>query len=378
MLESDPTMARQNRRDIFDPSEVGAFHAVQRTVRRAWLCGLDPISGKSFEHRRTWIQTRLQELAASFGIDCLSFAVMVNHVHVILRNRPDVVAGWSDEEVAKRWWQLFPLRKNKDKTPAVPTESELKLFMTHARSKQLRSRLSDISWWMRALAEPIARRSNIEDKCTGRFWEGRYKCQKLADETAILACSAYVDLNPVRAGVADTPETSPYTSMYERVASEKAEQKEKARAKMRRKRDGRSRSVRSNEGQVGYVRRDDWLTPLTLNERSVAYKGAMPSKTGKRASDKGFLGLSFELYLKLLDWTGRQIRRDDKKGRIPAELAPIMDRIGLSGELWCDVVKRFGKIFKRVAGTPESLAQEAIRRGQSGFRTGSSPLPSAG
>ena len=138
-------MARQNRRDIFDPNEVGCFHAVQRTVRRAWLCGSDPVSGKSFEHRRTWIQNRLQELAASFAIDCLSFAVMVNHIHVILRNRPDIVAGWSDEEVAKRWWQLFPLRKNKDKSPAVPTESELKLWMTPARNKQLRSRLSDIS-----------------------------------------------------------------------------------------------------------------------------------------------------------------------------------------------------------------------------------------
>ena len=211
-------------------------------------------------------------------------------------------AGYRDEEVAKRWWQLFPLGKNKDKTPAVPTESELKMWMTPARSKQLRTRLSDISWWMRALAEPIARRSNIEDKCTGRFWEGRYKCQKLADETAILACSAYVDLNPVRAGVADAPEKSPYTSVYERVASEKAEQKEKTRAKIRRKRGG----------------------------------------------------------------------------RIPAEFAPIMERIGLSGALWCDVVKRFGKIFKRVAGKPESLAQEAILRGRSGYRTGSSPLPSAG
>ena len=121
-----------------------------------------------------------------------------------------------------------------------------------------------------------------------------------------------------------------------------------------------------------------FLSLLTLDERSSAYQGSMPSKTGKRASDKGFLGMSFELYLKLLDWTGRQIRRDHKTGRIPADLAPIMERIGLSGELWCDVVKRFGKIFKRVAGTPESLAQEAIRRGQSGYRTGSSPLPSAG
>jgi REP element-mobilizing transposase RayT len=371
-------MVRQNRRDIFDPNEVGAYHAVQRTVRRAWLCGADPVSGNSFEHRRTWIQNRLEELSASFGIDCLSFAVMVNHVHVILRNRPDVVATWSDEDVARRWWQLFPLRKNKDKTPAVPTESELKQFMTPARSKQLRSRLSDISWWMRALAEPIARRSNQEDKCTGRFWEGRYKCQKLADETAILACSAYVDLNPVRAGVTDVPEKSEYTSVYERVTAQKAAQKEKVRAKIRKRQAGRSRSARTTDGQANYVRCDAWLTPLTLNERSSAYQGAMPSRSGKRASDKGFLAMSFELYLKLLDWTGRQIRRDNKKGRIPAELAPILERVGLSGELWCDVVKRFGRIFKRVAGTPESLAKEALRRGQSGYRTGSSPLPSVG
>ena len=93
------------------------------------------------------------------------------------------------------------------------------------------------------------------------------------------------------------------------------------------------------------MRRDAWLTPLTIDERSSAYKGAMPSNSGKRASDKGFLGMSFELYLKLLDWTGRQIRRDYKKGRIPADLAPIMERVGLSGELWCDLVKRFGKVF---------------------------------
>ena len=86
-------MAMQNRRDIFDPNEVGCFHAVQRTVRRAWLFGSHPVSGKSFQHRRSWIQNRLQELDASVGIDCLSFAVMVNHVHVILRNRPDIVVA---------------------------------------------------------------------------------------------------------------------------------------------------------------------------------------------------------------------------------------------------------------------------------------------
>ena len=103
---------------------------------------------------------------------------------------------------------------------------------------------------------------------------------------------------------------------------------------------GYSRSLSSTFGNGAdkqlrsYVRRDEWLTPLTLDERSAAYQGAMPSTSGKLASDKGFLGMSFELYLKLLDWTGRQLRCDNKKGRIPAELAPIMERIGLSGELY--------------------------------------------
>ena len=141
------------------------------------------------------------------------------------------------------------------------------------------------------------------------------------------------------------------------VAAEKAVQKERARAKTRRRRSGPSRSASPGAGQVGFVRRDDWLTPLTIDERSAAYKGAMPSKSGRRASDKGFLGMSFELYLKLLDWTGRQIRRDYKKGRIPADLAPIMERVGLSGELWCDLVKRFGKLIVPEKGWQASFVQ---------------------
>ena len=193
-------MARQNRSEIFDPNEVSVMHCINRAVRRAMLCGVDHFSGKSYEHRRDWVKERLVYLAKFYGIDVLGYAIMGNHLHVILRNRPDVVATWSDDEVARRIWFLFPKRKDAEKNPCDPTEFEIN--MLKADSKKLaeyRSRLSDISWLMRQLAEHVAIRANREDKCTGRFWEGRFKSQPLLDEAAIIACSAYVDLNPVRA-----------------------------------------------------------------------------------------------------------------------------------------------------------------------------------
>jgi REP element-mobilizing transposase RayT len=364
-------MARQNRRDLFDPQEVGIYHCIQRAVRRAWLCGQDPLTGRSFEHRRDWLQKRLANIAADYGLDVLAFAVMANHLHVVVRNRPDVVATWTDDEVVRRWWNLFPMRRNPDRTPAVPTESELKSWMTAAKVRLFRSRLSDISWFMRSLCEPIARRSNLEDQCTGRFWEGRFRSQKLVDEAAVLACTAYVDLNPVRAGIVETPEQAPYTSAYERTKAEKAARLERVVAK-RRKHVGRRK--RAQPGQSHYVRSDAWLTPVRLDERAVAYLGAMASPTRQRASDKGFLAMSLETYLQFLDWTGRQIRRGHLKGRIPDYAAPILKRLGLEASTWCECVKGFGNYFKRVAGSPMALANEAKKRGQVCFHTRGSPL----
>jgi hypothetical protein len=101
-------MARRNRAEVVVADEVGVYHCVQRVVRRAFLCGVDPLSDKSYDHRRSWIRDRLESLAGFFGVEIAAFAVMSNHLHVILRNRPAVVALWSDQEVARRWLTLFP------------------------------------------------------------------------------------------------------------------------------------------------------------------------------------------------------------------------------------------------------------------------------
>ena len=120
-----------------------------------------------------------------------------------------MLATWSDEEVARRWLRLFPHRRQQDGSPAEPTEPEINMIVNDPdRLAERRGRLSDFSWWMRCTAENIARRSNAEDGVTGHFWEGRYKAVVLLDEASLLACSAYVDLNPIRAAIAETPETS--------------------------------------------------------------------------------------------------------------------------------------------------------------------------
>jgi len=359
-------MARQNRAEVFDPSEVTVMHCVNRAVRRAMLCGRDPISGQSFEHRREWVRRRLVFLAANYGIDVLGYAVMGNHLHVILRNRPDVVRQWSDEDVARRIWNLFPKRREDDGSPAEPRQHELDM-LTASRElvDRYRRRLSDVSWLMRQLAEHIARRANREDQCTGRFWEGRFKSQPLLDDAALLACSAYVDLNPVRAGIAETPEQSDFTSIQDRIVSQQSRPGRGTKSKRRRSKQSRSKPAR----------RDNWLAPVYANPRGEP--GPKPSRSGRRASDLGYLSIPWQAYLKLVDWTGRQLVRG-KRGRIPKRCEPILKRLGLDRETWCELVGNFGRLFRRVAGRPDSLATSAQQTGIAHHRSRGGPALLAG
>ena len=340
-------MPRQARGEYVNPDEVQILHLVNRCVRRAFLCGNDPFTGKSFEHRREWIRQRLEFLASVFGIDSLTYTVMSNHIHLILRSRPDIVKEWSDEEVARRWFRLFPTRREKDGSPAEPEDFEISMI-TKDKTKlaEIRRRLSDVSWWMRCTAENIARRSNKEDQCTGRFWEGRYKAQVILDETSLLACAAYVDLNPVRAAMAKTPEESDFTGAKDRIDDMSSRESSSADTH------AWERSRRREKS--------GWLSPLEINERTDPV-GTDASPVVRRASLKGFLSMSLADYLELLDWTGRQLKRK-KRGTIPTHLAPILERLGLDPSCWCDLVKKFGKLFKRAAGKASTLADEAARR----------------
>ncbi|MDV6033735.1 MAG: hypothetical protein F9B45_27305 [Phycisphaera sp. RhM] len=383
-------MARKPRSEVVDPADVQVLHCVQRCVRRAFLCGKDHFTGQSFEHRREWIRSRLEFLASVFAIDCLTFAVMSNHLHLVLRSRADVAATWSDEEVARRWLRLFPKRRNKDGSPATPTKPEIDMIVNCPQVlAERRSRLCDVSWWMRCTAENIARRANAEDECTGRFWEGRYKAQVLLDEASLLACAAYVDLNPIRAALAETPEKSQFTGAKARIDDLVEQETVEPGPKAGGLRDRESKAASRAGDQPKYGRRrthdwersrrrkrSGWMSPVEIDEQNDS-AGPDVESSGRRASKKGFLSVSLARYLELLDWTGRQVHKQ-KAGQIPEHLAPILSRIGLDSHGWCELVKKFGKIFKRAAGTADNLASEATRRGQGWLCAPGNPLQPAG
>lgn len=333
------------RKIVVDVNEVGVYHCISRCVRRAFLCGVDKYTGIDYEHRRAWIADRLKELSSIFGMEVFAYAVMSNHSHIVIRNRPDLAEGWTPEEVAYRWCTLFPKRNAHGVADAPNAEAIKALASDPDRVEICRERLGDISWFMRCLNESIARRANREDQCTGRFWEGRFKCQRLMDEGAMLACMAYVDLNPVRAQLANSLEDSEFTSVHDRLRAERAKKRLKSVVQV----------VSPTQAQQALIAREratsqraDWL--LDLN-----------------GSESPFCDLDLAYYLSLVEWTGQNIRQD-KPGYIPVSLKPVLERFDLDTENWVRNVESYGGLFYRIAGQLESILTQAQQKGQHWLR----------
>ncbi|MFT5235518.1 MAG: REP element-mobilizing transposase RayT [Shewanella sp.] len=301
-------MARP-RSTLISLEDTPFYHCVSRCVRKSWLTGVDKYTGQSYEHRREWVESRLLELATIFAIDVSAYAVMSNHVHLVLRIDIYEANAWTDREVVEHWHQLF---KGTDSTQKFAKGELIEIVevsgLKHSIA-QYRSRLSDISWFMRALNEPIARMANKEDNCTGRFWEGRFKSQALLDEAAVLACMAYVDLNPIRAKMVETPEQSDHTSIQLRI-----------------------KSAIKGEQPSG-------LLPFVGNERKGMPKGVM------------FVAKD---YLQLVDDTGRIIRGYNR-GAISQTSRQILERLNIPVENWIKLTTEFSRLFKGAVGAIEKL-----------------------
>lgn len=210
------------RKQQIDSALTPYYHITSRCVRRVYLCGFDSKTGKSYNHRKDWILERLSLLVECYSIGVCSYAVMDNHYHLVLHVDPQLADQWSDHEVLSRKHKLYPLK---------PLEQLYRDSAKICQSTQeeivgcislWRKRLTDVSWFMRCLNECIARKANREDDCKGRFWESRFKSQAILDLEGLLQCMAYVDLNPVRAGVSSSLQTSDYTSIQQRITDEES------------------------------------------------------------------------------------------------------------------------------------------------------------
>ena len=205
------------RKQLISLEDTPYYHIISRTVRRAFLCGDDPLTGQSFEHRRQWVVDRLAKLERIYCIDICAYAVMSNHFHLVLYINQQAANELSDQEVIERWCKLYKGSLVAYKAREGKVLSLIEQDLLQQDVQKWRERLADISWFMRGLNENIARRANREDQCKGHFWESRFKSQALLDEQALLTCMAYVDLNPIRANIAKTPEQSDYTSIQSRL-----------------------------------------------------------------------------------------------------------------------------------------------------------------
>ena len=346
--------------------EEGVYHCFSRCVRRAFLCGFDPVTQQDFSHRKVWLVERLRYLAAIFAIEVCAFAILLNHYHSILRTRPDIVALWPDDEVARRWLLLSPRHRDINGAPIPPTEEEIRaLAACPNRIAELRRRLCSLSWFMGQLNEFIARKANKEDGVKGRFWEGRFKSQVLLDEAAIAACMVYVDLNPIRAGLAQTPEDSDFTSIQERI---RAWQKETMAFALN---DAAAQDLESmpvgkgTSMEAGISGNADLSSLATATDSSedtgLSARWLCPIQSG--SGGRGILQMTAGEYFDLVDRSGRVIR-SDKRGVMDADLAPILLRIGANPEAWIDTVTRFGSRFRLAAGLLANLRHFADQLGR--------------
>jgi REP element-mobilizing transposase RayT len=296
------------------------YHCIARCVRRAFLCGEDKYTGQDFNHRRGWLVDQLKRQAAVFGIGICAYAIMSNHYHVVLRVNRDAVTGWSDEEVMERWTRLFrgPLlvqRQLAGEALTAPESATVKDIVA-----VWRTRLYDVSWFMRCLNETIARRANVEDACTGRFWEGRFKSQALLDDAALLSCMAYVDLNPIRAGIASSLKDSDFTSIRERLEDLAA----------------------ASPGSVSVLTEPPWKQSSLLPFSSGGQCGTSPQH----------IPLAIRDYIALVEATGH-CACSDKRAYISEDARSILDGLGLNSEQWVELaLKAQGRSLQAIGALP--------------------------
>jgi len=326
------------RNSLIDLTSTSYYHVINRCIKRSFLCGEDKYTGRNYEHRRQWIVDRIKLLSSIFSIDIAAYGVLSNHYHLVLHVNKVNADCWTMDEVIERWYRLYHGTLLVDRYLAGETLSPAHLDAVEDVVAVWRKRLYDISWFMKCLNEFIARAANKEDNCTGKFWEGRFKSQALLDETALLSCMAYVDLNPIRAGMCSSLESSDYTSIKQRINQLKSYQRHL----------------------------------VTMNKQSKSNDYTVPQQPSDLVpfagiDDTNDIPFGLQDYLELVEWSGRHI--DPKKtGYITSTEPNLLLSLNIEPEDWLESVKNFRRHYGNFAGSEQQLRSCAHRHGHSWYK----------
>ncbi|MBL8888676.1 MAG: hypothetical protein JNL67_01775 [Planctomycetaceae bacterium] len=341
-------MARKPRKVTIDPKVVQVVHIWNRCIRAMQLCGKDPLTGVDREHRRSWSRDRLEHLAMVYAIEILTYAIMHNHTHLVVRSRPDIASRWSPDEVARRWLMITPKRDRSGKI-IEPSAKRIQAIVNNPELiDKIRVQLSDVSWMMRSYAQHIASRANYEDQKKGHFWEERFKSHVLLDQASILKCMLYVDLNPIRANIARSIEQSDFTGAKDRLDDLRIHIATQANNRI-------VLQLESGSEMARWERMDHscsgWLSPIEIDAHvresaceSDGMQNESPPKP-RRVSQRGAVRISLTKYLLLLDLAGRQ-QRVGGSGFIPDDALPILQQLGLEPTGFFESIWMFGQRFK--------------------------------
>ena len=352
------------RKNIVNPDTTRWYHCISRTVRGYHLLGDPQAPQEGRIDRKQWLEDRLEFLSEYFAISVGGFAILDNHLHVIVRLDPHEADAWTPQEVVRRCSKLW--------LPPKGVRNDPKKLERWIESKatdegwvaNMRERLKDLGWFMKQLKEPFARLANREDETRGTYWNARYQSIAILDTAALLATHIYVDLNVFAAGLASVPEESPHTSIKQRVEKVKDE-------------DNLDKILAAEKGSVpasraaGNLEEDQWMVPL---EDRRPHTGAVPSSPREGVLESLTLGN----YLLLLDLTSRLARTG--KAQLSAGVAGILERLQTDVETLVGTVQQMLK-SDRLRGCffamdPEKLRQHSQSTGKR--RVNLSPQPSPG
>ncbi len=296
------------RHQLINQAQPAYYHIYSRCVQQERLCGYDPKTQKDYSHRKHFMVKRLHLLTSIFPVDSAAYSIMDDHYHLNVFHNPERVDQWEDETIVHLWLTIhqgpgFMRRWYRDKPLRADEYDKVQPQIDAWRSK-----LKSLSYFMKCFNEKLSKEFNKESGKKGAFWEERFRIKQLHNERDLLMCMSYVELNPVHAGIADTPEQADYTSYRERqqqfyTLSEVV-----------------SEGIQDDAGD-------------TLHNAGIPVKWLMPFKDQVQADQaQDYIHFTYSDYCELVHWLG-QSRRDDKAGFISDSQCPakpdIADRLAI-------------------------------------------------